>query len=111
MKPMPWNRLGALALAGLIFASNAFARPLELIWDKVTTLEDGSPAVNVRYRIYKKTTLEDFKFVFETSNSRWTWLVPSLGHYVFRVRATSAAGEGEASNELKIFIERIPRTE
>lgn len=111
MKLIRLSKYIALVVSGLLICSNVYARPLELAWDAVTKTVDGSPAANVRYRVYKKTTLDDFTFIWETKNSRWTWLVPSIGHYEFMVLAVNDDGEGEPSDPIKVFVERIPRKE
>lgn len=95
----------------LLYAGGAQARPLELGWNPITENVDGTPALNVRYRIYKKTTLDTFTYIWETKLSRWTWLVPSIGHYEFKISAVTDYGVGEASDPIKIFVERIPRLE
>lgn len=100
--------IGAACIALLPCLS--FAVPLELVWQPVTTNTDGSPSGPISYRVYKKTSLEDFKPVWDTKNTRFTWLVPSLGRYTFRVTAINQHGaESAPSNELKVIVERVGR--
>lgn len=87
----------------------AHALPLELKWDAVTQNADGTPlTLPVKYRLYRKTSLENFKPIAETANTRWTWLVPSIGRTSYYVTAFNANGESEPSNTVHVHTERWP---
>ena len=97
-------------LIAFLLAVSAQAASLELIWDAVTLDQNGSPLLAApKYRLYRKTSLEDFKPIAETFNHRWTWLTPSIGRATYRVTAFNNNGESGPSNELKIIVDRCPR--
>jgi hypothetical protein len=102
-------RFCSLFLALLCWAGVAKAIPLELEWDVVTTTVGGAPLSSpIKYRLYRKTSLENFKPIAETANHRWTWLVPSLGKYSFYVTAFNEQGESAPSNTVHVYTERWP---
>lgn len=89
-----------------------YALPLEIQWDAVTTDESGATLADPpSYRVYRKTTLEDFKPIATTKNRRWTWLVPSLGRAEYYVTAFNENGESLPSNIIAVIVERVPRQE
>jgi hypothetical protein len=116
MKTTTWyvitNLFWSVLLFGIImflWTRAAHALPLELQWDAVTTNANGSPlSAPVKYRLYRKTTLEDFKPIAETSNRSWTWLTPSLGKTSYYVTAFNENGESEPSNVVHVNTERWP---
>lgn len=108
---MHWCKI-VLIIAGLLAALAARAAPLEFAWDKVTLNTDGSPAGTLQYKVYKKPQIGAWSHVFTTSVNRYTWLVPSLGRYTFRVTAINEAGlESDPSNEVKVFVDRVGKEE
>lgn len=85
--------------------------PLELKWDAVTTDVAGNPIPAPKYKVYRKTSLDDFKAIATTANTRWTWLVPSLGRASYYVTAFNENGESGPSNTISVVVERVPRQE
>jgi len=99
-------------LLSFLIAGAAYALPLEIIWNAVTTDESGATLLAPpSYRVYRKTTLEDFKPIATTKNRRWTWLVPSLGRAEYYVTAFNENGESRPSNTIAVVVERVPRQE
>ena len=101
-------------MCGLLFVLLGFAKvalslPLELRWDRVTTTVEGGPLQSpVKYRLYRKTSIEDFKPIAETSNISWTWLAPSIGQTSYYVTAFNEQGESGPSNTVHVMVERWP---
>lgn len=95
-------------------ATSAHAFPMRLEWDAVTTMTDGTPAKDVRYRLYRRNkipaTAPWFKVV-ETYNTYYTAQILQFGSFVYRVTAFNAAGESAPSNELPIRVELCAREE
>lgn len=107
-----------LLLLLLLVPITAFAKPLELVWDRVTEYENGDiipvdGSVTLVYKVYKKPQYGEFQFVWETKNNSWTWLVPSIGHFQFYVTAYihESKMESKPSNIVKVVVERIGREE
>ena len=99
-------------LFSFLVAGAAFALPLELTWTSVTKDINGDLLLAAPgYRIYRKTSLENFKPIGTTKNARWTWLVPSIGRASYYVTAFNEAGESDPSNTIKVVVERIAREE
>lgn len=87
------------------------AEALNLVWDKVTTNVAGEPITGVKYKLYRSANGGSFKVVAIREGNTYAWYFPVLGHYVFRVTAINAAGESIPSNNLRIWIEPIPKLE
>lgn len=99
-------------LFSFLLAGAVYALPLELTWDAVTTDVNGDPLPSPpSYRIYRKTSLDNFKPIATTKNRRWTWLVPSLGRAEYYVTAFNENGESDPSNTIAVVVERVPRQE
>ena len=93
----------------LAFSKTGHTLPLDLQWEAVTSTVTGEPLASpVMYRLYRKTSLEDFKPIAVTKNTRWTWLVPSIGRYSFYVTAFNNEGESGPSNTVHVHTERWP---
>lgn len=98
----------------LMTAFPAYPEPLNLQVDPCTTYDNDLPiTAPVTYNWYRKSLTDDWKFTTSTRSKRLTVLVPSLGHFVYRATCIvdSENIESPASNELKIFTDRISKTE
>ena len=99
-------------LLSFLIAGAAYALPLELVWEAVTTDTSGATlAAPPSYRVYRKTAIEAFKPIATTKNRRWTWLVPSIGRAEYYVTAFNDNGESEPSNKIAVIVDRVPRQE
>lgn len=85
------------------------AESLNLMWDRVTKDISGNPITGVKYKLYRSANGGSFKVVATREGNSYAWYFPILGHYVFRVTAINAQGESIPSNNLKIWIEPIPK--
>jgi len=93
----------------LIAPAILHAEALNLVWDKVTTDTAGEPITGVKYKLYRSANGGSFKVVATREGNSYAWYFPILGHYVFRVTAINSAGESIPSNNLRIWIEPIPK--
>ena len=101
-----------LFVALLFIGTTAHAFPMRLEWDATTTMTDGSPAKNIKYRLYRRnavpSTAKWFKVV-ETFNTYYTAQVLQYGKFIYRVTAFNDKGESVPSIELPIAIELCAR--
>lgn len=99
-------------LLSFLVAGAVYALPLEITWDAVTTDTDGGTlATPPSYRVYRKTSIDNFKAIATTKNRRWTWLVPSIGRAEYYVTAFNENGESAPSNTIAVIVDRVPRQE
>jgi hypothetical protein len=99
-------------LLSFLVAGAVYALPLEITWDAVTTDTNGDLlSAPPTYRVYRKTSLDDFKPIATTKNRRWTWLVPSIGRAEYYVTAFNENGESGPSNVIAVIVDRVPRQE
>lgn len=95
-------------------ATSAHAFPMKLEWDPVTKMTDGSPALNVRYRLYRRNKVPNNSQWFrvtETYNTFYTAQILQFGSFVYRVTAFNTSGESVPSNELPIRVELCAKEE
>ena len=57
----------------MLIASPVYAFPMRLEWDPTTTMTDGTPAKNIKYRLYRRNALP--------SNSKWFKVVETYNSY------------------------------
>lgn len=103
-----------LFLAALLFAIDSSAFPMRLEWDGVTQMTDGTPAKDIKYRLYRRNKVpasaQWFK-VTETYNTYYTAQILQFGSFVYRVTAFNQIGESAPSNELPIRVELYAKEE
>lgn len=99
----------ALFLLGLPVLSSG--EPLKLAWDAVTEDTEGNPITGVKYKVYRSANGGAWKIVATREGTTYDWYFPVLGHYIYRVTAFNALGESLPSNELKVWIDSIPKLE
>lgn len=95
-------------LVGLFICSEAFAFPMRLDWDAVTTMTDGSPTTAVAYRVYRRNAFPDtatWYFLTQTILTHYSASQLQFGQFIYRVTAVSQGQESDPSAELKIAIE------
>lgn len=101
-----------LFLAALLFAIDSSAFPMRLEWDAVTQMVDGTPAKDIKYRLYRRNKVpasaQWFK-VTETFNTHYSAQILQFGSFIYRVTAFNSVGESAPSNELPIRVELCAR--
>lgn len=88
-----------------LVASSAYAVPMTLEWDPVTTNVDGSPSGAVIYHLYKKSPTGPYLLLASRIATRYTWQVPQIGTWTFMVRAASKLGESADSNTVQAQVD------
>lgn len=98
-----------ILVIGLFLAQTVYAFPMRLDWDAVTTMADGTPAVGIKYKVYRRNRFPStatWYFVTQTIYTHYSASQLQFGQFVYRVTAVSSSGtESDPSNELPIAIE------
>lgn len=112
---MRYARFSSLLLAALLVGHSAAAPPVRstctLLWDAVTTYEDGTPATSLQgYRVYTTTTrgsyhaptLQVGEAVTQTTCQALGLTEKNQTYYVVVTALDDLGEESDASNELAI---------
>lgn len=91
------------------YVAAAYAFPMRLDWEAVTTMEDGSHiTAPVKYRVYRRNAVPStatWFYVTQTYLTHYTATQLIFGQFVYRVTAVVSDQESDPSNELKIAVE------
>lgn len=95
-------------LIGLLVTASAYAFPMRFDWDAVTTMNDGTPAIGVAYRVYRRNAnppTATWFFITQTILTHYAASQLQFGQFVYRVTAVSQGKESAPSVEDKVAIE------